>query len=111
MRTAAMFCLLGLTTILPGCIVKTAADVVTAPVRVAGGAVDMATTSQSERDEKRGREIRQREEELAKLERRYNKQLAACHNGSSAACDDARATYAEMEQIVSTLPAAPPEQR
>ena len=39
---------------LGGCVARTAVNVATAPVRVAGKAVDLATTSQSERDEKRG---------------------------------------------------------
>lgn len=53
--------------LLPGCIARTALDVATAPVKVAGKAVDLATTSQSEADEKRGRELRKREERLGKL--------------------------------------------
>ena len=60
----------GLVLSLSGCLAKTAFDVVTAPVRIASGAVDLATTSQSEADEKRGREIRKREECTAKEERR-----------------------------------------
>lgn len=51
---------------LSGCVVatvaETAVDVVTLPVKVASAGVDAATTSQSEADEKRGREIRQAEE-------------------------------------------------
>jgi hypothetical protein len=46
-----------------GTIAKTAVDVVTLPVKVASAGVDAATTSQSEADEKRGREIRKQEEE------------------------------------------------
>jgi hypothetical protein len=46
-----------------GTIAKTAVDVVTLPVKVASAGVDAATTSQSEADEKRGREIRKAEEE------------------------------------------------
>ena len=51
---------------LGGCvtsIAKTAFDVVTLPVKVVWAGVDAATTSQSEADEKRGREIRKAEEE------------------------------------------------
>ena len=48
--------------LLSGCVVgtvaKTAVDVVTLPVKVASAGVDAATTSQSEADEKRGRELR-----------------------------------------------------
>lgn len=47
---------------LPGCIARTALDIVKLPADAAGAAVDLATTSQSEADEKRGRELREREE-------------------------------------------------
>ena len=53
---------------LPGCIVRTAADIVTAPVKVVSKGVDWATTSQDEADRNRGREIRKEEER----ERRKN---------------------------------------
>ena len=65
----ALSSLLILSLALSGCI-GTLVDVATAPVKVVSKGVDLATTSQSERDEKRGREIRQREERLGKLERR-----------------------------------------
>ncbi|MEC7162254.1 MAG: hypothetical protein VXW57_10650, partial [Pseudomonadota bacterium] len=71
--------------------------------------VDLATTSQSEADEKRGREIRRREERLAKLERDYEKQLDDCEDGDRRACDDARDTYAEMQQIIPSIPYEPEE--
>ena len=45
---------------LSGCIAQTAVDIVTLPVKVASKTVDVLTTSQSEADEKRGREIRKR---------------------------------------------------
>lgn len=93
--------------LLTGCIAKAAVDVVTLPVRAAGSAVDMATTSQSEADEKRGREIRKREEELGKLERQYYRERADCEDGDRKACDKAREIYAQMEQIIPTLPAEP----
>lgn len=81
--------------LLSGCI-GTASKVVTAPVRVAGKAVDVATTSQSEADEKRGREIRKYEEKLAKREREYERQHRACMRGNEDACDDAGDTYDEI---------------
>ncbi|MEO8454477.1 MAG: hypothetical protein ABI454_04900 [Sphingomicrobium sp.] len=59
--------------LLSGCVVdtvaKTAVDVVTLPVKVVSAGVDAATTSQSERDEKRGREIRKQEEEAGRQAR------------------------------------------
>ncbi|WP_336985246.1 hypothetical protein [Altererythrobacter aquiaggeris] len=90
-----------------GCVAKTAFDVVTAPVRIAGKAVDLATTSQSEADEKRGRELRKREEELGKLERRYEKQLEECENGDRAACEQARESHARIEQMLPGVPVSP----
>lgn len=83
-----------------GCVVRTAADVVTAPVRLASGAVDAATTSQSEADEKRGRELRKREEEYAKLDRQYSKQLKRCRDGDRVACSKASETWAEMQLLL-----------
>ena len=59
--------------LLPGCLAKTALDVVTLPVKAASAAVDAATTSQSEADEKRGRKIREREECMGKEDRRARK--------------------------------------
>ncbi len=55
--------------LLQGCLVKTAVDVVTLPFTVASSGDDLATTSQSEYDQKRWREILQREERLGKLQR------------------------------------------
>jgi hypothetical protein len=59
--------------LLSGCVVgtvaKTAVDVVSIPVKVVSAGVDAATTSQSERDEKRGRELRKQEEEAGKQAR------------------------------------------
>ena len=91
---------------LSGC-VGTLVDVATAPVKLVGKGVDLVTTSQSEADEKRGREIRRREEQLAKLERAYEKQLDECHEGNERACNEARETYAQMQQIIPTIPVEP----
>lgn len=84
---------------LGGC-VSTVADVVTAPVRAVGGAVDLATTSQSEADEKRGRELREREERLGRLDRRYQKLLEDCGDGDQRACMNARDVRREMDEII-----------
>ena len=65
---------LSLGTTLTGCIAQTAVDIVTLPVKAASRTVDVLTTSQSEADEKRGREIRKREECIGKEDRRAQKQ-------------------------------------
>ena len=92
---------------LQGCLAKTAVSAVTLPVKVASSAVDAATTSQSEADQKRGREIRQREERLGKLQRDYGKQLEQCQDGNRRACDQARLSYAEMQQLMPAVPVEP----
>ena len=89
---------------LAGC-VGTVASVVTAPVRVAGKAVDWTTTSQSESDEKRGRALRNREERYGKLEREYRRNAARCERGDDRACDHARRGYSEMEDLRGGIPA------
>lgn len=107
MHRLAPLVLLPVAVLLQGCLAKTVVDVATAPVRVASKGVDLMTTSQSEADEKRGREIRRREARLAKLERQYQKQLDDCEDGSRRACDEARDTYAEMQQIIPSIPVEP----
>lgn len=92
---------------LSGCLARTAVDVVTAPLRVGAKAVDLATTSQSEADEKRGREIRKREEELGKLERKYDEQIAECRDGDDKACNEAQDTWAEMKAMLPAIPSEP----
>jgi hypothetical protein len=55
-----------------GCVTsvaKTAFDVVTLPVKIVSAGVDAATTSQSEADEKRGRELRKADEARARKDR------------------------------------------
>ena len=62
--------LAGLPLALSGCVVAqvadTAVDVVTLPVKAVSAGVDAATTSQSEADEKRGRELRKAEEKAGR---------------------------------------------
>lgn len=105
MRGLSHLALILSSTLLSGCLVKAAADVVTAPVRVASKAVDVATTSQSEADEKRGRELRKAEEELGKLNRRYEDRLEDCRDGSERACDEARQIYNEIQVLLENNPA------
>ena len=61
---------------LTGCftVARTAVDVVTLPVKVVSKGVDLATTSQSEADQKRGRELRKAEEAAGKRERAWDKE-------------------------------------
>ncbi|MFN4113523.1 MAG: hypothetical protein ACK4GD_06240 [Sphingomonadaceae bacterium] len=93
--------------LLGGCLAKATADIVTAPVKLVSGAADLATTSQSEADEKRGRALRQQEQELGRLERRYESQLDRCNKGNRRACSDAQTTYAELQTLLRTIPAGP----
>jgi hypothetical protein len=92
---------------LSGCLARTALDVVTAPVKVAGKAVDLATTSTSEADEKRGRDLRKREERYGKLSREFARDDARCRDGDRAACNRRDAAQIEMQQLRSTIP--PPQ--
>ena len=93
---------------LQGCLAKTVVDtavgVATLPVKVASAGVDAATTSQSEADQARGRDIRRREERLGRLQRDYERQIEKCGDGDRRACDEARLTYAEMQVLLPSLP-------
>lgn len=93
---------------LSGCGVGTLVDVATAPVRVAGKAVDMATTSQSEADEKRGRKLRKLEERYGKLDRDYRKEDKRCLKGNDKACEKRDAIGQEMDDLRAQIPAQPP---
>jgi hypothetical protein len=61
--------------VLGGCttVASTAVKVVTLPVKVVSAGVDAATTSQSEADQKRGREIREAEERAGREVRKREK--------------------------------------
>jgi hypothetical protein len=60
-----------------GTVAKTAVDVATLPVKVVGAGVDAATTSQSEADQKRGRQIREQEERLGRERRKLEERCRA----------------------------------
>ena len=107
MRSPRLVLILMLLPLLSGCIASTAASLVTAPVRVASRGVDMMTTSQSEADEKRGRNLRRREERLGQLERSYSRHRAQCMRGDSAACEKQRLDYGEMQTLRPTVPMEP----
>jgi uncharacterized lipoprotein YajG len=62
--------LLAFLLLLSGCLARTAIDIVTLPVKVVSAGVDAATTSQSEADQRRGRELREAEEREGRLARR-----------------------------------------
>jgi hypothetical protein len=77
---------------LSGCVVgtvaSTAVDVVTLPVKVASAGVDAVTTSQSERDEKLGREMRRQDEERG---RQWRLAWERCRKGKPLPTDDCTA--------------------
>ena len=83
-------------------------SIVTAPVRIASKAADLATTSQSEADQTRGREIRRREARIGELDREYRRQSDKCAGGDAEACARRDAASAEMHGL---MPSVPYEQR
>jgi hypothetical protein len=85
--------------LLSGCLAKTAVSVATAPLRVAGRAADLATTSQSEADENRGRAMRHRDEKRRKLEKKHRRALADCNKGKREACDDAARINGQIARL------------
>jgi hypothetical protein len=107
MRTSALLALSLAALALQGCLARAAADVVTLPVRAVSKGVDVATTSQSESDEKRGREIRKREERLGELDREFEKQSERCADGDDEACEKTQAIRAEMKALAPGIPVEP----
>lgn len=99
MRNPVLIVALAAPLLATGCIAKTAVDVVTAPVKIVGKGVDLATTSQSEADEKRGRALRKREEELGRLARKRNRALDDCEDGDRKACREAQELSEEIEDL------------
>jgi len=89
---------------LQGCLAKAAVGIVTLPVRAVSAGVDAATTSQSEADEQRGRELRKREERRGKLDRDYDKQMERCADGDDEACEKAQAIRAGHKALISGEP-------
>jgi hypothetical protein len=75
---------LALPIVLTGCVVgtvaRTAVEVATIPVKVVSAGVDAATTSQSEADEKRGRELRKAEEARGRQQRELEER---CRRGKA----------------------------
>jgi hypothetical protein len=77
---------------LSACVVETAAktavDVVSLPVKVASAGVDAVTTSQSENDEKLGRQMRKQDEERG---RQWRLAWDRCRKGRALPTDDCSA--------------------
>ena len=88
MRLLACACA-GAALLLQGCVASIVSDVVTAPIKIVSKTADVLTTSQSEADEKRGRELRKREESLGKLARQRDKARERCEDGNKDACTKA----------------------
>lgn len=65
--------LLAVCLLLPGCVVHTAYNVATAPVRVGSKMVDWTTTSRSEADRNLGRKVRKERKRQAKEAREQAK--------------------------------------
>ena len=97
-------CLLALP-LLGGCIARAVVGVATLPVKVASKTVDLATTSQSEADEKRGRDMRRQEERLGRLDRDYQRHSRQCADGNERACTQAEAEHAELDRQDADAPA------
>lgn len=99
---------------LAGCAAASAFDLATAPVRAGAKAIqttgqvyDRVTVSDSERDQKRGRQIRQREERLGKLERSYRRAREDCREGDDDACRDAARLRYDMDELMPSVPYEP----
>jgi len=78
--------------LLSGCIVKTAVDVATIPVKVAGEGVDLATTSKSEKEKKR-------QKRRSKLLKQHDREMRDCDRGDARACERADAIRAEIAEL------------
>lgn len=92
---------------LGGCGAGTLVSVATAPIRVVSKGIDLATTSQSEADQNRGRDLRKLEERYGKLSRDYDKQDRRCGAGDTQACARRDGIAAQMEEIRPQLPVQP----
>ena len=83
--------------LLQGCVASMVSNVVTAPVKIVSKTTDILTTSQSESDEKRGRDMRKREEHVGKLSRQLKKVQERCADGDRDACKKARDIRDQIE--------------
>jgi uncharacterized protein YlxW (UPF0749 family) len=85
--------------LLQGCVASVVGEVITAPVKIVSKTADVLTTSQSEADEKRGRDLRKREEELGKLARQRDKAREKCDDGDEDACEKATELADQFEAV------------
>ena len=83
--------------LLQGCVASMVSNVVTAPVKIVSKTTDILTTSQSESDEKRGRDMRKREENVGKLSRQLKKVQERCADGDRDACEKAQDIRDQIE--------------
>jgi hypothetical protein len=87
--------------LLQGCVASVVTGVVTdvvgAPVKIVSKTADVLTTSQSESDEKRGREMRKHEEKIGKLSRQLKKVQERCADGDRDACKKAKNIRDEID--------------
>ena len=85
--------------LLSGCVTSIVKEVVTAPIKVVSKTADVLTTSRSEADQKRGRDIRKQEERLGKLSRERDKLARRCEDGDTVACTHVDAIEREMDVL------------
>ena len=102
-RALLCLCVIAAPIMLSGCIARTAANMVAAPVHITSKAVDMATTSQSEADKKRGRAMRKQEQRLGKLHRSYEDNRRDCDRGKPKTCKKACADYDAMRELKASV--------
>ncbi len=89
----ALLCVL-----LQGCVASIVSNVTNAPMKAVSKTLDVLTTSQSESDEKRGRELRKHEEALGKLSRKRAKENKRCADGDRGACKKAADLSEQIER-------------
>ena len=73
--------------LLPGCVARTAANIVTMPVRAGAQAADWATTSQDEADRNYGRKMRKQEAKEARERKKEDeRRRKECRDAGYANC-------------------------
>ena len=88
MRKFCLFAAPAMLLMLPGCIARTAVDVVTLPVRAGAQAADWATTSQNEADRNYGRKMRKQEAREAREQKKAEEQRRRdCRRAGYRDCD------------------------